>query len=406
MMEIRPILLSLKQNKAVAILIIIQVALTLAVLSISVLMTTSTLKEWNLPSGIPHENIVSVIPEFYDPEVDIRQSVSDDLERIKGLSGVIGIAPVSERPFDARVVSQVYLQANEDAQAFSTNIFNGNVDLAKVLDLELLEGRFFNENDVLKGESSDLVGGVSVVMISKEMSEALFPDSTAIGQTLWLAKGEQPAEVIGIYSNFMNGERLNFAGQSYRTVMRPLVSWQRNNSPNYLIRVEPGMATSMLESIRTEFYKTDGRYVNQVEVLTRTQKRMYDGRGSRALQLLVISLVLLLITAFGMAGLVSFLVTQRQKQIGTRRALGAKKWQVVRYFMLENGIVSLIGITLGLIITLSLVLLLTDESGMELLDMGYIIATALFILLVNQIAVYLPAKRAANIEPAIVTKAG
>ena len=74
-MEFRPIFLSIKHNKAIAMLVIIQVAITLTVLSGSLLMTTSTLKEWNLPSGIPHDNIISAEPQFYDSDVDVRQSV-------------------------------------------------------------------------------------------------------------------------------------------------------------------------------------------------------------------------------------------------------------------------------------------------------------------------------------------
>jgi putative ABC transport system permease protein len=202
----------------------------------------------------------------------------------------------------------------------------------------------------------------------------------------------------------MNGEYLNYFGQSYRTVLQPLITWQNREDPSYLIKVEEGMAQGLVETIRNELYKIDGRYVNRVEVLTRIQKRMYDGRGSQSIMLLVISSVLLLITAFGMAGLVSFLVTQRQKQIGTRRALGASKWDVIRYFMLENGILSSIGIVIGLVLSLVFTFVLTENSGVNILDMSYIFATAFFIMLINQLAVYFPAKRAANVEPAIVTR--
>ncbi|NQY36127.1 MAG: ABC transporter permease [Alteromonadaceae bacterium] len=403
-MEIRPILLSLKHNKAIAILIIIQVALTLGVLSMSILMTMGTLKEWNLPSGIPHENIISVEPEFYDNSIDVRQSVIDDIERIKQLDGVIDITPVSEKPFAPQQVVSVYLESDEEAQAFQTNIFDSNVAGPRVLDLKLISGRFFTENEVLFGSANELKQPTSVVMISEQMAEALFNDGPAVGKTLWLEKGAKPASIIGVYSNFMNSEQLNRQGQSYRTVLRPQVTWANNVDPNYLIRVEPGLAPSMLDTISNVFYKTPGRYLNRVEVLTRTQKRMYDGRGSRALIFLVISAVLVLITAFGMSGLVSFLVTQRKKQIGTRRALGASKWHVVRYFLLENAIVTFIGLVIGMLISLFLVLDITQNSGTDFLEVGYIFATAFFLLVVNLVAVYLPARRAANIAPAIVTR--
>jgi len=403
-MEFRPIFLSLKNNKAIALLIIVQVALTLGVLSTAILMTTSTLQQWNLPSGIPHDNIISVMPEFYDDSIDIKQSVINDIARIKQLTGVIEISPVSERPFDARQVYNVYLDAKEEAQAFQTNIFDTNESGPAVLDLKLIAGRFFNQNEVLFGAAKELKQDVAVVLISEEMSHALFKNEVAVGKTLWLEKGAKPVKIIGVYSNFMNGEDLNGIGQSYRSVLRPQVTWQANVDPSYLIRVEAGQAAQMLETIGGEIYKTSGRYINRLEVLTRTQKRMYDGRGSRALTFLVISGVLVLITAFGMSGLVSFLVNQRKKQIGTRRALGATKWHVVRYFLLENSIVTCIGLVLGMLISITMVLVLTEENGSQFIDVGYILATALFLLIVNLTAVYLPAKRAANVAPAIVTR--
>lgn len=403
-MEFRPIFLSIKHNKAIALLVIIQVAITLTVLSGSLLMTTATLKEWNLPSGIPHDNIVSAVPQFYDLDVNVRQSVVDDLARIKALPEVINASPVTQRPFDARGSQKVYLEATEEAQEYDTNIFTGDANLPEVLQLTLIEGRFFRDDEIITGNRQELSSNPPIVMISEDMAQVLFPDNDALGKTIWLEKGGSPAEIIGVYSNFMNGEQLNYFGQSYRTVLQPLVTWQNREDPNYLIRVKNATAEGLLETIRNQLYKIDGRYVNQVEVLTRTQKRMYDGRGSQSIMLLVISFILLLITAFGMAGLVSFLVTQRQKQIGTRRALGATKWDVVRYFMLENGILTTIGILIGLVLSIAFAFVLTEDSGVNILDMSYIFATAFFIILINQLAVYLPAKKAANVAPAIVTR--
>lgn len=403
-MEFRPIFLSIKHNKAIALLVIIQVAITLTVLSGSLLMTTTTLKEWNLPSGIPHNNIISALPQFYDLDAGVRQSVVDDLQRLKAIPGVIDVSPVSQRPFDARGVQKIYLEATEEAQEYDTNIFSGDASFLQVLALSIIEGRSFRPDEIVRGKRDELSSAPPVVMLSEDMAKVLFPDGDALGKTIWLEKGGKPAEVVGVYSNFMNGERLNGRGQSYRTILQPLVTWQNREEPNYLIRVESGLAQGLLETVRNELYKIDGRYVNQVEVLTRTQKRMYDGRGSNAIMLLVISFILLLITAFGMAGLVSFLVTQRQKQIGTRRALGATKWDVVRYFMLENGILTTIGIFIGLVLSIAFAFVLTEDSGVNILDMSYIFGTAFFILLINQLAVYLPAKKAANVAPAIVTR--
>ncbi len=225
-----------------------------------------------------------------------------------------------------------------------------------------------------------------------------------MGKTIWLEANAQPVAVIGVYSNFMNGESLNNDGMSFNTMIRPVVSWKRGQDPNYLIRVEAGMAAGLFDAFTTVIYDTKGRYLYAIERLTRTQKRMYDGRGSNAATFMAVSLVLVLITGLGMAGLVSFLVNQRQKQIGIRRAMGATRLDVIRYFLLENSILTWTGLVLGGVLTLVITYALTDATGTNILQMKYLGMVAVGLWLVNLVSVYVPARRAAKIDPAIVTR--
>ena len=405
-MELRPILLSLKHNKFFALLIIVQVALTLAVVSNALFVTTSTLKEWNLPSGLAHRQIISVKPQFFAPDVSMGQIIREDIDRLSQLPGVTAVTPNSEAPFEAEAVRRVYVDTRDDAEGFQTVVINGQANMTQVLGLTLLEGRGFNRLDEVWGAQGSEAASAAVVMISEAMAQVLFPDESPLGKTIWLAQNSDPVEVVGVYSNFMTGEELNFYGMSFRSILRPQVSWQTGVDPNYLLRVEPGVDDGIFEEIRNTLYQTKGRYVYSVERLSRVQKRMYDGRGSNALILLVVSLVLVLITAFGTGGLVSFLVNQRKRQIGTRRALGASKWAVVRYFLVENTLVTWIGLLLGAGLTISIAFLLNDAGSADILDPAYLVMTGLALWLINIFAVWLPARRAANVPPSIVTRAG
>jgi putative ABC transport system permease protein len=164
------------------------------------------------------------------------------------------------------------------------------------------------------------------------------------------------------------------------------------------------MATGLFDDFTNVIYNTKGRYLYSVERLTRTQKRMYDGRGSNAATMMAVSLVLVLITGLGMAGLVSFLVNQRQKQIGIRRAMGATRFDVIRYFLLENSILTWTGLILGAALTLVITYVLTENAGQNVLQIKYLVIVALALWLVNLASVYVPARRAARIDPAIVTR--
>ena len=403
-MNLKPIFLSLKRNKFMTLILIIQIAFTMGVLSSSVLVATTTLSEWNLPSGIPHEDIIRVSPEFYEENRDVGQAIIDDVERVKQFPSVVSVTQSNAVPFTAESVVNVYLETGEDAQGYQTVIIDADESIATVLNLSLIEGRWITENDVIRGDADEVTENASIVMLSQDMANALFPDTSAVGQTIWLNNQGEPVKIIGVYSNFMTGERLNGRGNSYHSFIRPQVKWREGMEPHYLIRMEAGTAETQLEDIVTLFYKERGRYINFPELLKRTQKRMYDGRGSRALTFLVISAVLLLITAIGITGLTAFQVNQRKKQIGTRRALGAKKSDIIKYFLTENCIITLFGLLIGMILTFSLTFELSEQSGQNFLNLSVLAGTAALIWVINTVAVWFPAKRAANVAPAIVTR--
>jgi len=403
-MDIKPIFLSLKQNKFMAILMVIQIAFTMGVLSSSVLVATDTLREWGMPSGIPHEDIIRVSPEFFDETQDVGQALVKDIERVKKMANVINISPSNAVPFTAENMINVYLATAEDAQEYKTVVFHSDENIFDVLQLSLIEGRLLTASDVIRGENSTTPENASQVMISQDMAVALFADQSAVGKTIWLEKNGDPVQVVGVYSNFMVGERLNGRGKSYQSIIRPQVKWSQSQQPHYLIRVESGQGTAMMEDIIDVFYQERGRYINSSELLKRTQKRMYDGRGSRALTMLVISVVLLIITGLGMTGLTAFQVTQKRKQIGTRRALGAKKSDIMRYFLTENSIITLMGLLIGILVTLMITFELSEQASQNFMNVSVLLLTGLVMWIVNILAVWFPAKRAANIAPAIVTR--
>lgn len=403
-MDIKPIFLGLKQNKFMAILMIIQIAFTMGVLSSSILVATTTLQEWNVPSGIPHEDIVRISPEFFDDTQNIGQALVNDITRVKTLPTVVNVAPSNAVPFTAENMIDVFLETTEDAQGYKTVVVESDEQIFDVLQLSLIEGRFFTANDVIKGAYEETTEVASQVVISQEMARVLFGEQSAIGKTIWLSKNADPVNVIGVYSNFMTGERLNGRGKSYQSIIRPQVKWSISQQPHYLIRMETGTAVAGLEDIVEVFYRERGRYINVSELLKRTQKRMYDGRGSRALTFLVLSLVLLIITGLGITGLTAFQVTQKRKQIGTRRALGAKKSDIMRYFLTENSMLTFIGLIIGVALTLSITFELSEQAGQNFFNLTVLVMTGLLLWLVNMLAVWFPARRAANIAPAIVTR--
>ena len=110
------------------------------------------------------------------------------------------------------------------------------------------------------------------------------------------------------------------------------------------------------------------------------------------------------ITALGIVGIVSFSVAQRQRQIGTRRAVGARRHHILRYFLVENWLVTTGGIVLGLALSFALNHLLVTEYNLPKLDPLYLPLVVLGLWGVGLLAAAGPARNAMAIDPAIATR--
>jgi putative ABC transport system permease protein len=134
-------------------------------------------------------------------------------------------------------------------------------------------------------------------------------------------------------------------------------------------------------------------------------KHEYMASDTLMLRMLVVLIILLVaITALGIFGMTVFNISKRTKQIGTRRALGARKSAVVSYFLVENSILSMFGVALGSLGAIYLGQLLFEHYSVPAFDPIYILYTGIFVLLMSLLSVLLPANRAANIPPSIATR--
>lgn len=112
----------------------------------------------------------------------------------------------------------------------------------------------------------------------------------------------------------------------------------------------------------------------------------------------------MLVTALGIFGMTTFNISKRTKQIGTRRALGARKSSIIRYFLVENALVSISGVIAGTGVAILLSNQLMALYELPKIEAFYIFGSAVFILVISQFAVLIPASKAAKISPSIATK--
>jgi putative ABC transport system permease protein len=120
--------------------------------------------------------------------------------------------------------------------------------------------------------------------------------------------------------------------------------------------------------------------------------------------LLLVCVVMLAVTAFGIVGLTSFWVGQRRRQIGIRRAVGATRGHIRQYFQTENFLLATAGVALGMVLAFGINLYLMQRYEIARMPWYYLPVSAIALWVLGQFSVLGPAMRAANVPPVVATR--
>ncbi|MEN9865585.1 MAG: hypothetical protein RL748_1175, partial [Pseudomonadota bacterium] len=175
--------------------------------------------------------------------------------------------------------------------------------------------------------------------------------------------------------------------------------------PFYIIRTEAGQLDRVMREAANVLHKVaqEPLVINQSSA-TQDREKRYASDKALATMLLTVSALLLLVTASGIVGMSSLWVAQRRKQIGIRRALGARQIDIVRYFISENILITSLGVSIGLVLTLGLNQILVRQLALSSLPLPMLLAASALFLLLGMVAALGPALRAARIVPALATR--
>lgn len=173
----------------------------------------------------------------------------------------------------------------------------------------------------------------------------------------------------------------------------------------YAINVEPGQKERLIPEIEAKLQEINrNRVVLSVRAHTDYIASSYNTDSAMIQMLSSVSVLLIAVTALGVVGLAAFNVNQRRKQIGTRRALGARRVDILRYFLVESLLIAAIGIVLGIVLAFGMSWWLGVQFNLPQLDWKFVPPVVLGVLIISQLAVLGPARRAMRISPAMATR--
>ncbi|GAB3793652.1 ABC transporter permease [Dyella agri] len=408
-MDIRPILSTLRRHKITAWLLILEIALTCAIVCNAVFMIGQRLQLMNLPSGIAEHELVQIDLGHIGSTPNAIAQSQTDLAALRQIAGVRQVAVINQLPFadGGSSNSGIRLSPEQPQDTLEASTYYGE-GVLPTLGVQLLEGRDFQHDEYVDFETviadlrnGDLKNLPSTIIVTQTLAKRLWPDKDALGQTIYVGKG-LPFRVVGVVADLARPNNPNL-GVEYSTVWPIRMTGSGGNS--YVIRTAPQDRDVVLKAAVAKLKQLDP---NRVVLVKRTydEARHAFFANDRAMAGILVGVIvaLLTVTVLGIVGLASFWVGQRRRTIGVRRALGATRGDILRYFQTENFLLASFGIVLGMMLAYGINLFLMLHYELPRLPGIYFPVGALVLWIIGQLAVLGPALRAAAVPPVVATR--
>jgi putative ABC transport system permease protein len=404
-----------RQNKARSILVVVEMALALVLLAGAALLIRTYIALRNVQPGFDRHNILTMNMELdapqYQKTTGVAQLVRDGVERVESIPGVEAAATTCSLPLEpsfglpfvveGRPDSDSLAKGGGDWRSVSPNYFS-------VFRISILQGRAFT--------LSDSTGAAGVVIINEAMAKQFWPKGGALGARITIGKrvgpqfAEPPREIVGIVGDVRDDGLNNTPGPiMYIPAAQVTDGMTALNAEIFPImwairtKVAP---FSLSEDIQRELRDASGglpaghiRIMEQV-VVESTQRQDFN-----TTLLAIFAGVALLLAAVGIYGLMAYSVQQRRPEIGIRMALGAEPARVRGMIVRQGMTLALIGVVVGVAAALALTRLMASLIfGVKTWDPVVFVSVTVVLAMVALLATYVPARRAARVDPLIALR--
>ena len=399
---------ALRRSLAQRTLIVSEVALTLVLLAATGLMVRSLAQLWNVDPGFDANNVIlfstGLSPERAATPDGIRNGMRQLGDRVTAVPGVesasveVGVLPFGSGSTGFGFWPESEPQPPPDEMR-ETLFYGVGPEYLDVMRIRLLRGRGFTRRDV-----SD---APRVALVDEQFARSVFPGRDAVGQRIRLAFLNEPLEIVGVVGHVKHWglDRDDTAAlrvQLYMPYMQlpdvvaPLVA----NNINVVLRSEVPLG-ALIPTLRREVASFDStQTVGNEQVLIDT---IAGSMAIRRLSLFVLgtfAALALLLACIGIHGVVSYLTAQRTAEIGVRMALGATPRNVLVLVLTDGQRVAGLGIALGLVATVSLTRFISNLLyEVTTTDPMTLVTVSALMIVVILVACYIPARRAASLNP-------
>ena len=398
--QIRPILAALRSHKIAVTLLVLEIALTMAILGNLVFIVYGTIQRSYTSTGAA-ESQIGVIQSIGVIGYHNPASVQSNLMTLNSVPGVAD-ATFGGPPLWSVEHDPLFLDPSHQQKVAQVYEFSGSQGLSRTLGVRLVRGHQLSQDMLPVAKTA--TGTTEVpVLITQALAVHLYPHGDALGRSIYDG-GTNPMRVVGVIDH-LRGEITGRADDDYSLVAEVLYDSQ-DMGGGFMIRAsDPTHLPQVLRAAAAALQTANpGHVQNKVFTMQELREKYFRSDLATGRMLVAIILILLVVTALGVSGLASFWVQQRRRQIGMRRALGATRGDILRYFQIENFLIVTAGVLLGALLAYGLNLFLMQRFELPHLPVAYLLAGGVSLWALGQLAVLGPALRAAAVPPVVATR--
>jgi putative ABC transport system permease protein len=408
-MDILPILSTLRRHKLTAWLLILEIALTCAIVCNAVFLIGQRLQRMDMPSGVAERELLQIQVADVTTPANPYARMAEDIATLRQVPGVISVASSNQVPFgNSSSNGNIRLDPAQPQRTLSATTYFGE-NLSNTLGTRLIAGRDLQPDDFVDVEAAmkalgtgDAKGLPHVTLITQTLARRLWPGQNPLGRLIYLTP-TVGLRVVGVLDSLARPNAYDINTAQYTMVVPLRMGASKDQS--YLIRTRPQDRAHVLAAALAALKKVDSaRVVTTKRSFDDVRRKFFQDDRAMAGMLVWVIVALLIVTALGIVGLASFWVAQRRRTIGVRRALGATRANILHYFQTENFLLATLGIALGMVLAYAVNLFLMTHYELPRLPAIYFPVGAIALWLIGQLAVLGPALRAAAVPPVVATR--
>ncbi|MFN3311207.1 MAG: ABC transporter permease, partial [Thermomonas sp.] len=257
-MEIRPILSTLARHKTAAALIVLEIALTCAILCNALFLVAQRLDVLNMPSGIDERHLLMAQVNGIGTQTDGDARTQEDLAALRAIPGVTAAVIVNQVPFrNGSWNSSLGLRPDQEKPTLNAAQYMVSEGTLQAMGLKLVAGRDFHADEFKSVDAINKASDTSVMksslIVTTSVARKLFPDGNAVGKTVYMA--DIPLTIVGVVDSLVRPARMG--GNREDSMLMPA----RMNFANggfYLVRVaDPARRTEVAKAIERALEKVD-----------------------------------------------------------------------------------------------------------------------------------------------------